>query len=406
MAHKTLIGGTSYEITGGKTLVDGTSYSVKNGKVLVDGTEYDISFVLPPAALDLWSGSYLDNNCITYADGYWVVGGRYHDGSTNYARIAYATSLNGDWTIKDLAAQSTMTSVRCIAYANGYWVVGGYGGSSGTKAVIAYSTSLGGTWTFKTLWSGSTNDSVNDIAYANGYWVAAGEEGTDTAQISYATSPDGTWTNKAIWNTWTDTNYASRIETITYANGYWVVGGVHRKDDNDDDTIVRIAFATSPDDYWYGGNTTIWTGRLSCINSIAYANGYWVVAGVYGTGTSLTSSVSARIAYSTSLSGPWSTTDLWSGRSDSLDCITYADGYWVVGGDHRGYSFRIAYATSPDGTWTTEQIGADGDDLGGGGVYGIIRADGYWVAAGSLKVSNTQYARIAYSPTIEGFSEI
>lgn len=44
MAHKTLIGGTAYEITGGKTLVDGTAYSIKNGKTLVDGTVYEVGF--------------------------------------------------------------------------------------------------------------------------------------------------------------------------------------------------------------------------------------------------------------------------------------------------------------------------------------------------------------------------
>lgn len=42
MAHKTLIGGTAYEISGGKTLVDGAAYSIKSGKTLVDGTVYDI----------------------------------------------------------------------------------------------------------------------------------------------------------------------------------------------------------------------------------------------------------------------------------------------------------------------------------------------------------------------------
>lgn len=44
MAHKTLIGGTAYEISGGKTLVDGTAYSIKNGKTLVDGTAYEVGF--------------------------------------------------------------------------------------------------------------------------------------------------------------------------------------------------------------------------------------------------------------------------------------------------------------------------------------------------------------------------
>ena len=44
MAHKTLIGGTAYKVSGGKTLVSGTSYSIKGGKTLVGGTAYDVSF--------------------------------------------------------------------------------------------------------------------------------------------------------------------------------------------------------------------------------------------------------------------------------------------------------------------------------------------------------------------------
>ncbi len=44
MAHKTLIGGTAYEISGGKTLVGGTAYSIKNGKTLVGGTAYEVGF--------------------------------------------------------------------------------------------------------------------------------------------------------------------------------------------------------------------------------------------------------------------------------------------------------------------------------------------------------------------------
>ncbi len=42
MAHKTLIGGTAYEITGGKTLVGGTAYKIEKGKTLIGGTGYTI----------------------------------------------------------------------------------------------------------------------------------------------------------------------------------------------------------------------------------------------------------------------------------------------------------------------------------------------------------------------------
>lgn len=44
MAHKTLIGGTAYEISGGKTVIDGTAYSIDKGKTLVGGTAYEVGF--------------------------------------------------------------------------------------------------------------------------------------------------------------------------------------------------------------------------------------------------------------------------------------------------------------------------------------------------------------------------
>ena len=47
MAHKTLIGGTNYEIVGGKTCVDGTTYKISGGKTLVGGTKYDVTFKKP-----------------------------------------------------------------------------------------------------------------------------------------------------------------------------------------------------------------------------------------------------------------------------------------------------------------------------------------------------------------------
>lgn len=42
MAHKTLIGGTAYEIKGGRDLIGGTVHSKKNGKAIINGTVYDI----------------------------------------------------------------------------------------------------------------------------------------------------------------------------------------------------------------------------------------------------------------------------------------------------------------------------------------------------------------------------
>ena len=56
MAHKTLIDGTSYEISGGKTLVEGTAYSITEGRSLVDGTGYTIGFAAQEYTITVSNG--------------------------------------------------------------------------------------------------------------------------------------------------------------------------------------------------------------------------------------------------------------------------------------------------------------------------------------------------------------
>ncbi len=296
MAHKTLVNSTEYEIAGGVTLVSGTSYSVKNGKVLIGGAAYDISFILPATVLDLWSGTDSRLNCLTYTNGYWVVGGRGYDGNNYCARIAYATSLDGVWTIKDFWGCNTNDNeINCVTYANGYWVVGGVyrtsSSSSSFYASLAYATSLTGAWSTKDLWVRSVGTKVTSLTYADGYWVVGGNSYnsyTNHASIAYATSPGGTWTTIDLW-----TGSGAEIKCLTYADGYWVVGGI----------------------YQASGTTTYY----------------------------------ARIAYATSLTGTWSTIDLLSNGNSIFNCLTYADGNWVLGGsyyDGSAWYARIAYGES------------------------------------------------------------
>ena len=68
MAHKTLIGGTAYEISGGKTLVDGTAYSIDKGKTLVGGTAYEVGFA-EMATVKIQRSSYDYNNSYVTIDG-------------------------------------------------------------------------------------------------------------------------------------------------------------------------------------------------------------------------------------------------------------------------------------------------------------------------------------------------
>ena len=415
MAHKTLVDSTEYEVTGGLTLVEGTSYSIKNGKVLVDGTEYDISFLLPPNVLDLWNGtgSYNSINCITYANGYWVVGGQYADNNYSYARIAYATSLDGTWTTKDLwGGGSKYDNIYCITYANGYWVVGGqYRSGNYLYAYIAYATNPDETWKTKIVWHCGDIDNlgITCITYADGYWVVGGDYYNASnyyARIAYATSPDGTWTTNDLWSGSGEHNH---VNCITYANGYWVVGGQYRlgTSGGSGSYYARIAYTTSLDgtwttkDAWY---TT--TYYYSSIYSIAYANGYWVVGGQ----SQANNYTYARIAYTTSLDGTWTTKDVWSSLGGSsltagvkINGITYVNGYWVVGGQHytnadNGIA-RIAYATSLDGTWTTKDLWTGGTTSAGldRNSHFFTYVNGYLVFGGQYYDGSTYYGRIAYA---------
>lgn len=62
MAHKTLIGGTAYEIGGGKTLIGGTAYAIKGGKTMVDGTVRNISFATQIGTLPVGSSVFMNVN--------------------------------------------------------------------------------------------------------------------------------------------------------------------------------------------------------------------------------------------------------------------------------------------------------------------------------------------------------
>lgn len=76
MSHKTLIGGTAYNITGGKTLVNGTGYSIKSGTTLVNGTAYSINFgadVSPVLNDNDWA-TISEVSQSGQASNYWSVG--------------------------------------------------------------------------------------------------------------------------------------------------------------------------------------------------------------------------------------------------------------------------------------------------------------------------------------------
>ena len=102
MAHKILIGGTAYEVKGGKCLVNGTAYSVKKGRTLIGGTGYDITFqsaVTIPAKGDLITMD-LDGESRLYRvlsvnGNVCKVLGMWDDFTSTYNEASTTTNFNG-----------------------------------------------------------------------------------------------------------------------------------------------------------------------------------------------------------------------------------------------------------------------------------------------------------------------
>ena len=95
MAHKTLIGGTTYDIKSGRTLIGGTGYDIKKGRTLIDGTGYDITFATSISELPVGTSVYADYNGVRTE--FIVI----QQGNPDPA--IYDDSCNGTWLlIKDI----------------------------------------------------------------------------------------------------------------------------------------------------------------------------------------------------------------------------------------------------------------------------------------------------------------
>lgn len=68
MAHKTLISGTAYSVTGGRELIGGTGYDCKAGKTLIGGTAFTVPFSKGIPLSTVTPGAVLNINYIVGDD--------------------------------------------------------------------------------------------------------------------------------------------------------------------------------------------------------------------------------------------------------------------------------------------------------------------------------------------------
>jgi uncharacterized CHY-type Zn-finger protein len=156
------------------------------GKKYIDSTTFAgiIAYSATPGGQwtqnALWSGSNANTEikCVTYADGYYVVGGEYYESNYYYARIAYASKLNGTWTKADLwrSYNNSDTRINSIICEDGKWLAAGARYADSTSyACIACTTDLTGEWAMKDLWSSSSSNEIIDVLYSDRCWVAGGK---------------------------------------------------------------------------------------------------------------------------------------------------------------------------------------------------------------------------------------
>lgn len=109
MAHKTLVGGTAYEVKSGKTHIGGTGYDIKKGRTLIGGTGYDISFSTTVGDLAVGTSVYMNVDGVRKE---WLV---VHQGKPS---SLYDDSCNGTWLLmKEIYTKKVWGSID--TYLNG-----------------------------------------------------------------------------------------------------------------------------------------------------------------------------------------------------------------------------------------------------------------------------------------------
>lgn len=213
MAHKTLIGGTSYEVSGGKTLIGGTAYGIAGGKTLIGGTGYGISFGTAIGSLAVGSSVYMNIDGASYeflvihqglpssmydssCNGTWVLqkmvlptSKQWNSSNNNSYTESNVHSYANDTFLKklDSSVQSIIKQVK-IPYVNGT----GYSPvASGTKGLSTKIFSLSG---YEVGWTTSNDGSLPQDGACLSYF--SGMSATDSRRIAYMT------TNSAVARSW------------------------------------------------------------------------------------------------------------------------------------------------------------------------------------------------------------
>ena len=222
------------------------------------------------------------------------------------------------------------------------------GGSSGQPVVVSESPYKPG----DTLTT-ARNDLDESWLLCNGAEITR----TDYPQLAaqFPPKPTDPYLANVIYETGSSGasyGYYGTVYNIIYANGYYVCVGEHHTDDPQgpmygSDRTFKLAYSTSLSGPW--SEVALTSYFINYVYRVKYVNGYYVVVG--------RSSSGATLIYTQSLGGSWTTVTL-DEPFDIITDIAYGGGYYVVTGNGMS-GFRgdyveenIAYSTALNGTWT------------------------------------------------------
>lgn len=300
------------------------------------------------------------------------------DGSSN--QIRHSQTPSGTWS--NATSPFSTSGAFGIAYGNGIWV------ATGASGKVYTTTDPAGSWSVPAS-GGFGTATIYSVVYANGTWVAGYAASTG---VRYATDPAGTWSAPASGGF----TAVGVLGGVSHANGYW---------------FAPVGNAASPNGMRYAvdaaGTWSSVTGPTSCYGRVVYANGTYVAIGdgpmlYYGTAASNLGSSAVPGAIGSVARG-----------------ITYAAGYWVVGG-----TGKISYATSPDGSWSLAAtpgftgyvmwieyidglfVAVGGSSSGALDIRTTTDPTGTWTAASSFTAGTAYGRQIALGGTVRQTSAI
>lgn len=183
-------------------------------------------------------------NRVVYENGYYIALGLAANRTSGFA---YATSLEGPWTVVTRVYSKNTTGCHDIIYGKGYWILEDYGS-------YYYAANLNGTWTEMT--GGCTNGTLRSLAFNNNYFYCYNSSGV--RKISSITD---TWTIIVSWKDITEVNSNFSSCLLQYNNTYnrWELMGALLSTENSARTYTFQMMYSADLETWVLGPQFVWS---------------------------------------------------------------------------------------------------------------------------------------------------